>query len=323
MHADPLDRIGPATLTQTEAASDLSVPLAALFARAITLPFAHPLRWLACGFIPCCLLAGDACVLYGKLATERVWPFPNLQEVDPTIAGASNPTALLAISVGWPLVFLCAVGFWFCAWQRDVARHFKDPIGRLLSRSLPRLPGYLAASALWLIGPSAIIGAVDAVVLRAGLSSISSLEEFWMLPWTEPMRVWLVLAGWAVALLFGLWLFARLSPLPALVAVQGWRGALGTAWNLSEGHGLGLTLAFFVYGILGGLLSGFGMFSAAMVFRFGPWEAPRAATAAAFTIAAVGFIAMLITQFWCTSLAALTVKESVRIGADVDPATFD
>jgi hypothetical protein len=319
MHADPLDRIGPATLLRGEIESGLSVPVATLFARGITLPFAHPRRWLVSALIPCGLLAGDAVLLYRRLQVWRDGPFSDLQAIDPTIPDTSNPGILLALALGMLLVFLGALCFWFCAWQRDAARGFRDPPGTLLRQSLARLPGYLAAFAVWQAVPGAIIGVMDFIVLRAGSGARFPIDGAPLSLEASPMRFWLMVAGWVVALLFGLWLSARLSPLPALVAAQGWRGALGNAWNLSEGHGLGIALAFLAYGLLGGLITWVGMLSAVMMFRV--WE--QGETPVAFTICMVGFAGVLITQIWCSSLAALAVREIVGADREVDPTAFD
>jgi hypothetical protein len=319
MHADPLDRIGPATLAPVATDDGLTISVAALFAQAITLPFTHPRRWLACGFIPCCILAGEIYVLYRSLVAWNSEPSPNLAEIDPTIADTSNPGALLALTLGWLLMLFCAVAFWFCAWQRDTARHFVDPIGKLLWRSLARLPGYLPAFAIWVIAPAAIVFALEAIVIQSGLGSLAGLDDITLLPQLSPERLWLTLAGCLVAPLPGLWLSARISPLPALVAARGWRDALGDAWRLSEGHGIGIALSFFLSGVLGGLLSMLGLVATLMAFR--PWHPGE--TFLIFAVWMASFVCALITQFWCGSLAALAVRESVGACAEIDPATFD
>jgi hypothetical protein len=314
MHADPMDRIGPATLLGSEIEGRSSVSTAVLFARAVALPFVHWRRWLAYGFVPCCILAGEAYAFYLGSAT---WAGP--LRIDPAAGGVANPNTLAALFLGLPLLSCYALGFWLCAWQRDVARHFVDPIGKSLLRSLLRLPSYLPALAIWVIVPTAILIAMNAILID-GL--LGRLDDIGFMSHTAPIRVWLALGGGLVALLFSLWLSARFSPLPALVAARGWQGAFGNAWNLSEGRGLGIALSFFIYIFLGGCI---GAAAAAGAVAICLAADIRFDGSAEFVVAALSIFALtasVIAQFLCTSLAAMVARELVG-EAEIDPSMFD
>jgi hypothetical protein len=320
MHADPSDRIGPATLLGMEMGDKPSVPTAVLFARAVALPFLRWRRWIAYGFVPCCILMGEAYVGYRGLIAFDAEPWLNVFEAQPLVAGPSNPTLLVALAVGLPLLLCCALGFWLCTWQRDVGRQFADPVGKSLLRGLLRLPSYLPALAIWVIVPVSILFALNMILINGILGQLDSIA---VLSETAPIRIWLALGGGVAALLFSLWLSARLSPLPVVVAALGWRNAWGNAWGLSEGRGLGIALSFFLYNVLGGFVGGLGIVGTVTLSQVTGVKYQGSADALiVFAFLAFSVLASIVALFCCTSLAALLVQESIG-DREIDPATFD
>src|SRR5581483_7438072 len=125
-------------------------------------------------------------------------------------------------------VLFLVLAIWLCAWQRAAARDFAEPIPRWLGRSLLHLPGYFLALLVWMLAPALVI--VVPFLAMAALFALNA-GAGWAVPAQEvasemssvPGELndfqWLVLAiAFLLVSLIALWLSARLSPLPALVA---------------------------------------------------------------------------------------------------------
>jgi hypothetical protein len=135
------------------------------------------------------------------------------------------------------------------------------------------------------------------------------------------LQWWVLAIALLTVTLVALWLSARLSPLPALVARQGWRRALGRAWHLSHGHGFGLSLSLFGYSVIASVIMAIAWiaFAAIMIGRGGM---PDPGMAIVFG-SIVGLTEVALIAVWQASLGALVVRDGLSPAEALDPAMFD
>jgi hypothetical protein len=140
-----------------------------------------------------------------------------------------------------------------------------------------------------------------------------------------PVQWWVAGIGALTFALLGLWVSARLSPLPALVASQGWRGAFGKAWRASSGHGFGLSVSLLSYTLIGLLLTFFIATIVLIIMAPPTFMEDYAAYLALSTRITVGtgFAVSALAMFWSTAIPALLVRESAGLEDPLDPTTFD
>lgn len=331
MRADPNDRIisadGPPV-------SPVSVPR--IFAVGLALPFAHPLRLILCSVLPLALI-----VVLGLAPMERIivmWQTIFSAARSGGMGAATTAPPVLPADVGADVlkvegVLFLALSLWLCAWQRAAARGFGEPILRWLGSSLLRLPGYVLALAVWLLAPVVVllipIGVtLGLIALNMGLGwaapSRQVAGEMAAIPgMLSDLQWWVLAIAMLTVALVALWLNARLSPLPALVASQGWRRALGRAWRLSHGHGFGLSVSLLGYTLLAFLailIAGIA-FGALMVAGAGG-GIPDTGTAVTFGgIVDLGGTALI--AIWHASLGALVVRDGLSPAEALDLAMFD
>jgi hypothetical protein len=301
------------------------------------MPFANLHRLILAGVIPAVAIAGFCLSPVGREAIDWVRVVSSLYSQSNLyvqgVGAAPDPIAIPSPGpVGWACSALfVAMTLWLCAWQRGAARGFSEPIGTWLVRSLRRLPGYAVALIIWQITPfiitlpaSLVIGwALERSTLMAkyGVPNGLGLSAEML----TPVQLWVAGIGALTFALLGLWLSARLCPLPAVVAGQGWRGAFGKTWRASSGHGFGLSVSFLAYALIGLLLS-FVVSTIGLVI-LSPLDSATDTSAAvtlSLKITAIAtFAVTMFVLFWHTGIAALLVRESGSLDDPLDLATFD
>lgn len=277
-----------------------SVNTLAAFARALVLPFEHPLRLLATGPISLAMLA-----------VFRTWA------VDGRGAFGFPGTT----GTGWLVGALSLVmaALWTCLWQRGVASNFADRPMAWLHRSVRSLPGYVLASAIWLLVPGlvSLFLITSTYFMLAGAAVIPARLNGY--------EVLAIGAGCLALSLPGLWLFARLSLVPAVVAAQGWSGAFGRALELGRGRDIGLTAAFFMIAVLVVVLlvltsiAKVALISTAFVDLSG--LTPDRMLILDLSSLGVDIAALTLLGSWITGVPALIVRFEMPSGLDL--ATFD
>jgi hypothetical protein len=327
VRADAADRIFAAP-PQEALQPRVSIPR--IFAVGLVLPFAQPHRVLLAGLLPILLSAGFCLTPIGRGAIAWVDFIATLYATGgPMPAPLPMPSA---VNAGWAcLVFCLAMTLWLCTWQRWAALGFAEPVGHWLLRSLLRLPGYAVALLIWQIAPfvitfpaSFVIGWAlkrSALMAKYGVPNGLGLSAEML----TPVQFWVAGIGALTFSLLGLWLSARLSPLPALVAGQGWRGAFGRAWRASSGHGFGLSVSMFGYALIGFLLifivSTIALLVVAMPDGATDFIGLRSLSVQITLIVTAAMTAIVL--FWYTAIAALLVRESASLEDPLDLATFD
>ncbi|WP_395019020.1 hypothetical protein [Dongia sp.] len=197
------------------------------FARALVLPVEYPLRLLLVGPVAAALSAmSTSQAIYGM----------------PLFGVTAHPDHFWAIG----LLAIPFLAFWGCAWQRCVGQRADEPIWPWLVRSFRRSPDYAVAAVAALLGPTLVwmLTFTMAYLIIAG-GNLTALTNGWWF--------WI---GSLVLALPGIWLFARLCFLPAIVATQGWRGAAERTWQLGRGRDFGLVLGFACFVVIGFFLFG-------------------------------------------------------------------
>jgi len=323
MRAEPDDRV---ILAEEPEISPVSVPR--IFAVGLVLPFAHPVRLILGAVLPGLLIA--AATVFGPIGRIfTMWQDLGLDQPTGLAAGAPPvmPQDLGIDFLEIDGILLLSLALWLCTWQRAVARGFGEPILRWLGSSLRRLPGYVLAFLIWTLAPAVVVSlplaALGALVGR-NLSAAPMSPRDQMIAIGEmfsSVQLWALGIGLLTIALVALWLNARLSPLPALVASQGWRRAFGRAWQLSRGHGFGLAVSLFAYTVLAFLaLVIAGVIFGVMMFSH-PDSLPDPGTMAVFGGAADLGVTMLIAS-WHASLGALMVRDGLSPAETIDPALF-
>jgi hypothetical protein len=303
------------------------VSIPRIFALGLVLPFAHLHRVILAGLIPAVLILGFFLSPPGHAAME--WVDFIAEAYVRSVTARPQPSAPAA---GWAfLVLLLAMTLWLCTWQRAAARGFAEPIARWLLSSLLRLPGYAVALTFWLIAPfivtlpgSFLIGwAFERSREKAqyGMPNGLGLHSSML----TPVQWWVAGIGILTFTLFGLWISARLSPLPALVASQGWRRSMGKAWRSSSGHGFGLSVSMFAYSLIG-LLVTF-ITSTIVLIILAPMD-PMADYSGymALSMRITVFVSLGVTAFvllWYTTIPALLVRESAGFDDPLELTAFD
>jgi hypothetical protein len=299
-----------------------------IFALGLILPFAHPVRLILGALLPAGVIIW---ILVVPLSIELVSWEQFIASLHP--AGSELPvppdTGPVAVAAG--LGCFLAVALWLCTWQRAAARGFAEPILRWLLGSLLRLPIYAIALAVWLLAPLLVIlpallgiGWMLQRLLPAegyGANNILGID----LTAIAPVQLWTAGIGALAFCLLALWLSARLSPLPALVASHGWRRSLGTAWQVSSGHGFGLSLALLGCALLAFAL-GLGVWAALLVVQFpsGTYSNDTLTLQRSLQIGAIADLTTaVLVVLWQTSIAALLVRERGAGGGETDLAAFD
>jgi hypothetical protein len=243
-----------------------------------------------------------------------------------------SPAAGVDFLKVYGLLFL-ALALWLCVWQRAAARGFSEPLLHWLGRSLLRFPGYVLALAVWTLTPSIVIFvplmALGALISRnlGGVpattpqDAIARMNATWAL--FSTLQWWVIGIALLVIALIALWLSARLSPLPPLVAHQGWHRSFGRAWGLSRGHGFGLSVSLFAYALLSFLV----LMVAAITFGAVMYTRARAGILDPTIGILFGVIANLavsaLVVIWHASLGALVVRDGLSPAEALDPAMFD
>jgi hypothetical protein len=298
------------------------------------LPFAHPIRLLLGSILPAILVVAVGLgPLRRIIAVWQVliaWRTESAGTGAPAVSPEQFGLDILKIQG----VALLALSLWLCAWQRAAARGFAEPIPRWLGGSLLRLPGYIVAFVIWLLSPAVVLAIPFAglawlitrlIAFNPGLSPPAQTpldQAAAILGFFSDLQWWVIAAAVVTVALIALWLSARLSPLPALVASQGWRGTFGRAWQLSRGHGFGLSASLAGYTILIFLLlliSGF-VYGAAVVARSGSVPDPGAAVVFA---SIVNMLAAALLAIWQASLGALVVRDGLSPADALDFTMFD
>jgi hypothetical protein len=344
MRADPTDRV---MSVEGPEISPVSVPR--IFAAGLALPFVHPLRLIVASILPALLIGAVGLgplqriiALWQAFAmqTVQIAPSDNTGTAMGTTLGTTTtapPPEVPANLVGDVLtlqgVLFLALAVWLCTWQRAAARDFAEPFSRWFGMSLLRLPGYILALLVWVLAPALVILVpfivmVALIALNAGAGwAVPAQEvagEMTAIPGMLSDLQWLVLAvAFLVVALIALWLNARLSPLPALVASQGWRRAVRRAWELSYGHGLGLSVSMLTYAVLtfalmviAGVVAG-----AVVVARAGGGVPDPATTVTVGSI--VDLVGTALLAIWQASLGALVVRDGLSPAEALDPTMFD
>jgi len=241
VRADAADRIGAAPSPES---LEPRVSIPRIFAVGLVLPFAHLHRVILAGLIPAILVVGFFMTPVGAAALDFGRFVSELYASGVAASPAAGPPPSVA-AAGWALlVIFIATALWLCGWQRAAARDFAEPIGRWLLQSVIRLPGYTVALIVWTIMPfiatlpgTTLIGwALQRSVEKAEVGMPNGLGVSPHM--LTPVQWWVAGIGALTFALLGLWVSARLSSLPALVASQGWRRSSGRAWRFSGGHGL-------------------------------------------------------------------------------------
>jgi len=331
MHADPMDRIiSDPRPAAPSGPTSVSVPR--IFAVGLVLPFAHPLRLLLCSLVPAGILSWLIFGPYGQAmrawqtaimlstATSLGRPDPGFTTMAPTVFASAEGLVLVALAL------------WLCAWQRATVRDFREPLLHWLGGSLLRLPGYIAAILIWMLGPTIIVSLAMAAAgsaIQRGMAGNGTMPPMgYLFGYVNALsRNQWIEAGLGVlaAMLLALWLSARLSTLPPLVASQGWRRSFGGAWRISRGHGFGLSASIIGYSILSFLAAMIvGSALAVMVYRRSAGVLGSGAESSLFSIAVIVDLCIVgLATIWQASLGALLVRDSRSPAEIIDPAMFD
>ncbi len=333
MRADPSDRI---ISVEGPEISPVSVPR--IFLVGLMLPFAHPVRLVLASIVPAVLI-----VVFGVGPTERVmavWQALGIGQ--PSGLVTTTTTAPPALPAGFGadvaqvegIVFL-ALTIWLCAWQRGAARDFTEPIPRWLGRSLMRLPGYIIAFAVWLLAPVVVLlipsGAMMGLIaLNIGLGQAALAGPDRRRNGDDPGHA-------QRSAMVGrrdrpgdhhpdrvMAQCAALAPCRRWWQARGWRHAVGRAWQLSRGHGFGLSVSLVSYTLLALLV----LFIASVVLGIAMYARARAGgafdagTGLAFG-AAINLVVTALIAVWQASLGALVVRDGLSPAEALDPAMFD
>jgi hypothetical protein len=268
----------------------------AAFARTLVLPVEFPLRLLLCGPI--------AAALAMTFVDHAVYGMP-------FILTTGNSASLWLTGI----LAIPFVVFGGCAWQRCIAGRAAEPIGHWLAQSLRRAPDYAVAVVAALL-PSALIWSffcgMAYLILEGGNL-------------TEVATGWWALAGLLLLLLPGLWLFARLSFLPVIVATEGWRGAGERCWNLGRGRDFGLVLGYTFFLVVGFILTGFTSF---LFFRLVMAVVEMTedfrvyASLIEYTYLAGQAVGVTFLGAWVMGFPALIARQDAR-PVEINLATFD
>jgi hypothetical protein len=323
VRADSADRIYAAPLPE---ALEPRVSIPRIFALGLVLPFTHLNRLTLAGLLPAALIAGFFLTPLGRSAIDWLGFFVLLSRgLTPEPMGSANAAYLAGLAL-----FL-AIALWLCAWQRGAARGFAEPVGRALVRSLLRFPGYALALVFWLIAPFTIT--LPATFVIGWTLQRSIVKARYGMPtglgippdMLTPVQWWVAGIGTLTFSLLGLWVSARLLPLPALVSSQGWSRSLGKAWRLSSGHDFGLSVSLFVYSLIGLFVAAI---ASLIVFVSTVSTGSDADVVAAVLLSLrIGTGASLagaaLVLFWQTAIAALLVREGANLDDPLELATFD
>jgi hypothetical protein len=262
-----------------------------LLGRTLLLPFRHPLALIACiappivalgalgFFFPGWTIIGGTRRLKG---VEILYPLSNDSQRTP-----------LAFAV-W-LCSLLLLAFLLCCWQLAVVRRFSKAPLEWMRDAFNRIPSYACAFFIWLAAtlvtytlPLSLMG-YGAMATGYGMDS-------------DPGIAALQFLASLVDMVLAFWVAGRLTPLPALVAARGWRGALPEAWRKTRGRGGGL--AFGGAGLF--LLGLFGAFTAGDVIS--AWI-PRPLDAVIIGVS--NLLCTTLTLLWFASLGALLVQDPI------------
>jgi len=334
MRADPMDRI---MSVEGPEISPVSVPR--IFAAGLALPFAHPVRFLLGSILPGALIAAigfgpmQRVVALMDLFTQTVRIAPTGNGTTTTPPPADAPPSIVGDILTLEGVMFLALALWLCAWQRAAARNFAEPLPRWFGTSLLRLPGYILAFMIWVLTPAVVIvlpfaAMVALIALNMGagwaIPAQEAAGEMAAIPAMLGDLQWLILMVVFVTMaLIALWLSARLSPLPALVASRGWRSALSRAWALSRGHGLGLSVSMVAYSLFGLIVMAIGdmVVGGVMAARAGNGLPDLSSVVAVDTV--INLIGAVLIVNWQASLGALVVRDGLSPAESLDPALFD
>ena len=258
--------------------------------RAFVLPFRHPLSLMASIILP---LTGIFLLGYffpGKtiaggtrsmVAVELLFPL--------SIASQRTP---LAFAI-WVCSFLL-LSFLLCAWQLSVVQRFSGTPAERLRATLSRVFSYSGALFFWL---AASLGAYMLPLVLIGYGSAAA--NFGMD--ADPAIYLLQFVSRLGTMLLGFWVMGRLSPMPALVAAQGWRGAFPEAWRKTQRRDLGLAL--------GG--AGFLFVALFAGFALGGMEAAWIHVALARVVmGASNLVCTVMALVWFASVGALMAQDT-------------
>jgi hypothetical protein len=309
------------------------VSIPRIFAQGLVMPFANLHRLILAGIMPTVLIVGFFLTPVGREAIDFANFLVATYEHTAFYAEGTAPVTVPSVAgAAWAcLASFVAMALWLCTWQRAATRGFAEPIGRWLLGSLRRLPGYAVAILVWQIAPF-IITLPASFLIGASLQQNLLMAKYGVpnglgvtAEMLTPLQLWVAGIGALTFALLGLWISARLLPLPAVVAGQGWRGAFGKAWRASSGHGFGLSVSMIGYTLISLLL----ILLAATIFAYALSVSGATAGDAAdlmlvltWELAATSAGAYLIL-FWYTAIAALLVRESGSLDDPLDFATFD
>jgi hypothetical protein len=323
VRADSADRIYVAPPPET-LQPQVSIPR--IFALGLVLPFTHLNRLILAGLLPAALVTCFLLTPLGRSAIDWVGFFVLVSRgLAPEPMGSANAAALAGLAL-----FL-GIALWLCGWQGGAARGFAEPVGRAMLRSLLRFPAYAVALVFWLIAPFVIT--LPGTLLIGWALQRSIMKARYGMPtglgippdMLTPVQWWVAGIGALTFGLLGLWLSARLSPLPALVSGQGWRRSLGRTWRLSAGHDFGLAISLFVYSLIGLLIMAI-VCAMSFVSTVSTGSEADVAAAALLSVqngSVASLVATTLVLFWHTSIAALLVREGATLEDPLDLATFD
>jgi hypothetical protein len=313
------------------------VSIPRIFALGLVMPFAHLHRLILAGIMPIILIAGFFLTPVGREAIDFlnfVVETSNRTAFYPAGTPGTEPvmTVPSAAGAGWAcLASFVAMALWLCTWQRGALRGFTEPVGPWLLGSLRRLPGYAVALVIWQIAPF-IVTLPATFLIGASLRQNMLMAEYGVpnglgvtAEMLTPLQLWVAGIGMLTFALLGLWISARLLPLPAVVAGQGWRKAVGRAWRASSGHGFGLSASMIGYTLISLLL----ILLVATIFTYTlPVSGATAGDTADLVLVlkwvfAVTSAGAYLILFWYTAIAALLLRESGSLDDPLDLATFD
>jgi hypothetical protein len=333
LRADAADRIFAAP-TPEPLQPRVSIPR--IFAIGLVMPFANLHRLLLAGVIPVLLIVGFFVTPLGREAIDflKLLVFVGNHGTywaEGTPGTEPAPAMPSPAGAGWALlVSLVATMLWLCTWQRGAARGFTEPISPWLRRSLLRMPGYAVALLIWQIAPF-LISLPASFLIGSALRQNMLMAEYGVpnglgvtAEMLTPLQLWVAGIGTLTFALAGLWISARLLPLPAVVAAQGWRGAFGKAWRLSSGHGFGISVAMIGYTLIGLLLTFVGSVIAYIALAQLDAISPDSLALLSMQITLISSTAAaMFILFWDTGIGALLLRESGSLDDPLDPATFD
>jgi hypothetical protein len=325
VRADAADRIFAAPPPE---ALQPRVSIPRIFALGLVLPFAHLHRLILAGLFPAVLVGAFFLTPPGRAAIDWMNVFAEVytRQMAP---GAMPPAGSAGLAC---LVLFLAMVLWLCTWQRGAARGFAEPVRRWLLGSLLRFPGYAIALVIWQLAP--FVTTLPASFLIGWALERSRVNAEYGVPnglglsagMLTPVQWWVAGIGALTFALLGLWVSARLSPLPALVASNGWRGAFGKAWRASSGHGFGLSVSLFSYTLIGLVLTFF--IATIVLIIMAPTPALMADYQAYLALStritvSTSLVVGALALFWSTAIPALLLRESAGLEDPLDPATFD